>query len=110
MEGRDMMPLIKGGAPHYAYVTSAYGPFVMVRDDEYWYNAYLWGELPRLYYLPDDPELKNSIADANPEVCDRMQQRAVADAGGRIPELLRELAGSNIPGCTPMQATLDFIM
>jgi arylsulfatase A-like enzyme len=107
MDGKDLMPLIKGESPLYDHVTVGYGPFVMVRDDKYWYNAYLWGELARLYSIADDPELENTIAEENPEILKQMNRWALEDAGGLIPESLKELAGSNVPGCTPMEATLD---
>ncbi len=107
MDGKDLMPLVKGGPPLYEHVTVGYGPFVMVRDDEYWYNAYLWGEAPRLYHLSDDPDLKADVSDQKPDVLERMKRLAIEDAGGVIPDLLRDLAGSNIPGCTPMEAALE---
>jgi arylsulfatase A-like enzyme len=107
MDGNDLLPLIEASRSPRDHVTVGYGPFVMVRDEGYWYNAYLWGDLARLYYLPDDPDLNNNIAEENPDVVKRMQQWALDDAGGTIPESLRELAGSNIPGCTPMEAELD---
>lgn len=107
MDGKDLLPLINGGPRIYDHVTVGYGPFVMARDEEYWYNAYLWGEAARLYRLSDDPDLDNNIADENPDIVERMQARAIEDAGGEIPELLRELAGMNVPGCTPMEAKLD---
>ena len=109
MEGKNLLPLINGGAPLYDHVSVGYGPFVMVRDEEYWYNAYLWGEAERLYFLPDDPGLSDDIAGEKPDVLKRMRKWALDDAGGAIPGFLRELAGSNIPGCTPMEATLDIM-
>ena len=107
MDGADLMPLIKGGPSLRDHVTVGYGPFAMVRDEEYWYNAYLWGEMARLYRIADDPGLENNIAAENPDVVERMQNWAIEDAGGVVPQLLRDLAGMNLPGCTPMEAELD---
>jgi hypothetical protein len=86
----------------YDHTTTAWGPFVMVRDDDWWYNAYLWGDDPMLYKLADDPRLQNNVADQHPEVVKRMAERALGDAGGVIPDYLREVAESNVPGCTPL--------
>jgi arylsulfatase A-like enzyme len=107
MTGTDVLPLVEGGPPLYDHVTVGYGPFVMVRDEEYWYNAYLWGELARLYHVTDDPGLEKDIASDNPDIVARMHAWAVEDAGGEVPESLKEMAGMNIPGCTPMEAKLD---
>ncbi len=107
MDGKDLMPLITGGPRLRDHVSVGYGPFVMVRDEEYWYNAYLWGEAARLYHLADDPGLENNVAQDRPEIAKKMGESALRDAGGRVPELLKELAGMNIPGCTPMEARLD---
>jgi arylsulfatase A-like enzyme len=107
MNGRDLRPLIEGGSPLYDHVTVGYGPFVMVRDDDWWYNAYLWGDLGRLYYLPDDPGLENNVAKGNEKIIEQMHAWAIEDAGGNVPELLKDLAGMNVPGCTPMEAQLD---
>jgi arylsulfatase A-like enzyme len=58
MDGKDIWPLALGkGKEIYDHVTCGWGPFVMVRDRRYWYNAYLWGESPLLYDLEADPKL-----------------------------------------------------
>jgi len=101
MDGKDIWPLALGkGKKLYDHVTCAWGPFVMVRDKSWWYNAYLWGESPLLYDLKNDPWLKKNIARENPDVCERMKRLAIADAGGEVPESLRKLRGK--PGCTPL--------
>jgi len=101
MDGKDIWSLALGkGKEIYDHVTCGWGPFVMVRDKRWWYNAYLWGESPLLYDLESDPKLKKNIAQAHPDICQRMKDLAVADAGGKVPEFLRKLKGE--PGCTPL--------
>ena len=101
MDGKDIWPLALGkGKGIYDHVTCGWGPFVMVRDRRYWYNAYLWGESPLLYDLDADPKLERNIAVEHPHICERMKDMAIADAGGKVPDLLRKLRGA--PGCTPL--------
>ncbi len=101
MDGKDIWPLALGKKEEiYDHITCAWGPFVMVCDKDYWYNAYLWGEAPLLYNLKKDPKLEKNIAKEHPDICEEMKNRAIADAGGEIPEDLRKLRGK--PGCTPL--------
>jgi len=101
MHGKDIWPLALGkeGQMH-DHVTCGWGPFVMVRNKRYWYNAYLWGESPLLYDLESDPKLKKNIAEEYPHICQQMKNMAIADAGGEVPEFLKKLKGE--PGCTPL--------
>ncbi|RJP18691.1 MAG: sulfatase [Candidatus Abyssobacteria bacterium SURF_5] len=107
MEGKDLRPAIVEGKQLYDHATTGWGPFVMVRDHDYWYNAYLWGERPMLFDLRADPHLANNLADRKKDVVKRMSERALEDAGGMIPEHLRVAADMNIPGCTPLEAQLE---
>jgi len=101
MEGKDIWPLVSGREKEiYDHISCGWGPFVMVRDKHYWYNAYLWGEAALLYDLERDPKLKKNIAKEHPDICKRMKDLAIADAGGEIPQFLKELKGK--PGCTPL--------
>ena len=103
MDGKDIWPLALGkGDEIYDHITCGWGPFVMVRDKHYWYNAYLWGEVPLLYDLDSDPKLEKNIAEVHPDICEKMREQAIADAGGKIPEFLRKETGR--PGCTPLLA------
>jgi arylsulfatase A-like enzyme len=81
------------------YVTVAWGPLVTVVDETWWYNASIWGEGARLYRHKDDPHLETNLAESRPEICTTMLARAVADAGGSIPEAFKDYATK--PGCTP---------
>ncbi len=101
MDGKDIWPLALGKTEEiHDHITSAWGPFVMVCDKHYWYNAYLWGETPLLYDLERDPKLEKNIAKKHPDVCEKMKNMAITDAGGTIPEFLKGLKGR--PGCTPL--------
>ena len=101
MDGKDIWPLALGKEKEmYDHITCGWGPFVMVCDRCYWYNAYLWGESPLLYDLEADPKLEKNIAQEHPQICEQMKDLAIADAGGKIPEFLRKLKGES--GCTPL--------
>lgn len=103
MDGEDLWPLVRGtGGPRRDHVTVGWGAFVVVRDREYWYNAYAWGDLPLLYDLTNDPKLENNLAPAHPDICEKMKQIALRDAGGDIPDYLRRLAAEGARGCTPL--------
>ena len=103
MDGKDIWPLALGKADEiYDHITCGWGPMVMVRDKHWWYNAYIWGEAALLYNLDSDPKLENNIAQEHPDICEKMRQLAVADAGGEIPDSLRKATGE--PGCSPLLA------
>ncbi len=55
-----------------------------------------------LYDLRTDPLLSTNIAAQNANICERLKSLAIADAGGKIPEFLRQMSGQ--PGCTPLVA------
>lgn len=104
MEGKDIWPLALAKEKEiYHHISCGWGPFVMVRDKHYWYNAYLWGEAPLLYNLEKDPKLEKNIAQEHPDICKRMKDLAITDAGGKIPQFLKKLKGK--PGCTPLLAS-----
>jgi len=101
MDGENIWPLALGKEKEiYDHVTCAWGPIVMVRDWRWWYNAYLWGEVPLLFDLETDPKLENNIAKEHPDICERMKNLAIADAGGNIPDYIREATDG--PGCSPL--------
>ena len=106
MQGKDLSPAFIEGKELYDHTTTGWGPFVMVRDLDYWYNAYLWGDKPLLFDLKADPHLINNIADKKKDVVKKMADLALHDAGGVIPDILREVADMNIPGCTPLEPRL----
>jgi len=105
MTGLDFSPLLRGEADAYRdHTTTAWGPFVMVREGKYWYNAFLGREAERLYDMEADPTLRRNIAAERDDVCQRLADLAVADAGEPIPEWLLRMR--NQPGCTPLEPEL----
>jgi len=105
MTGLDFSPVLRGDQEaHRDHTTTAWGPFVMVRDARMWYNAFLGREAERLYDLQADAQLRRNLAAEHPEVCAHMAALAVADAGEPIPEWL--LGMRNQPGCTPLEPEL----
>jgi len=101
MDGKNIWPLALGKEKEiYDHITCAWGPIVMVRDRRWWYNAYLWGEVPLLFDLETDPKLENNIAKEHPDICERMKNLAIADAGGNIPGYIRKATDG--PGCSPL--------
>lgn len=99
MEGIDLWPAVIGGGKGREHVSIGWNATVTVINHEWWYNASVWGEAPLLHRLADDPDLQTDLAPAHPDVCRLMQERVVADAGGAIPELLRDFQVEL--GCTP---------
>lgn len=100
IDGRNLWPLVaKPDRTLREYVTVAWGPLVTVIDKTWWYNATIWGEDPLLYRYTTDKHLTKNLAPRHPRICEKMRQRAVADAGGKIPDYFRELTTRH--GCTP---------
>jgi arylsulfatase A-like enzyme len=102
IDGEDFWPSIEAGtAAGRSHVTIGWGPLVTVVTDEWWYNASIWGDGELLYELGRDPDLLVNVAEREPDVCAALRGRAIADAGGEIPEAF----GSYVdrPGCTPFE-------
>ena len=99
MQGIDLWPLVTTGDKGRDYVSIGWNATVNVIDDEWWYNASIWGEAPLLYRVREDPGLQHDMAPEHPEVCRMMQKRVLADAGGEIPDLLKDFQVEL--GCTP---------
>jgi arylsulfatase A-like enzyme len=105
MSGLDFSPLLRRETDkHREHSTTAWGPFVMVRERRWWYNAFLGQEAERLYDVKADPQLKKNVAADHPKICKRMAELAVADAGEPIPDWLLRMR--NQPGCTPLEPEL----
>jgi len=79
------------------YATIAWGPAITVINDRWWYNANIWGEGNLLYEINNDPDHVDNLAEQHPDICDKLRQLAIKDAGGTIPDLLEKFR--NWPGC-----------
>jgi len=99
MQGIDLWPIVKSGGKGREYVSIGWNATITVIDDEWWYNASVWGDAPLLHRLQEDPELMRDVAAEYPKVVELMRERVLADAGGEIPELLRDFEVEL--GCTP---------
>ncbi len=100
MDGINFWPAVKGGNQRLRdYVSVAWGPLVTVIDDQWWYNASIWGKGELLYDAGNDPHLENNLSEAHPDVCREMLNLAIDDAGGSIPEAFAQYQAK--PGCTP---------
>ena len=99
IHGRDFRPAIVSGAHREHVTVASWGTIVTVVDDEWWYNASIWGDQPLLYRHREDELLERNLASERPDVCERMQQAAVQDAGGDIPASFEEYRKQ--PWCSP---------
>jgi len=70
------------------HVTIGWGHAITVIDDQWWYNAGICREKPLLFNLVSDPHLTENLAYDAPDVCTRMYQLALADAGGDFGDYL----------------------
>jgi arylsulfatase A-like enzyme len=105
MTGLDFSPVLRGQSEsHRDHTTTAWGPFVLVREGRWWYNAFVGREAERLYDVEADPQLKRDVAAQNDDVCQRLADLAIADAGEPMPEWLLRMR--NQPGCTPLEPEL----
>lgn len=104
MDGIDFWPAIRSKDKRIRdYVTIAWGPLVTVIDDEWWYNASVWAEGELLYDIQNDSNLQKNLSKEHPEICKKMLDRAIQDAGGLIPDFFSAYAMK--PGCTPFVTT-----
>ncbi len=90
MEGLDLWPLVRQGGRGRDYVSIGWLATVSVIDNQWWYNASVWGDEPLLFDLTKDPNLLRDVASQHPDVCRMMHARVVADAGGEIPVEMEE--------------------
>ncbi|MGC8571576.1 MAG: hypothetical protein ACP5L1_09715, partial [Caldivirga sp.] len=66
------------------YVTSAFGNYVMYRDDEYWLISDREGSDAQLFNLKNDPELRRNIAGEAKDKVKELFSRITQDAGGKL--------------------------
>ncbi|WP_048062596.1 hypothetical protein [Caldivirga maquilingensis] len=76
----------KGSAAR-GYVTSAFGNYVMYRDNEYWLISDRRGLNIQLYDLRNDAELKRNIVNEATDKVKELFSRIISDAGGKLEPL-----------------------
>ncbi len=90
MEGINFWPAVLDESKDIRnHTTTAWGSVVTVINENWWYNATLWGDQPLLFSLKDDPELTINLAKEHPDICKHMLEMAHEDAKGEIPEYLK---------------------
>lgn len=91
------------------HATIGWQSIVTVIDDEWWLNCRVNGKGAFLYNLKKDPGMKKNVADANPDIVNRLFSQAVHDAGGRFPDYIMEQAekAEDIPGCSAVAAKVS---
>jgi arylsulfatase A-like enzyme len=87
MEGQDLSAFFKGEEPEErAHFTLGFHDHVWTSDDRYVMFSRYDGSEARLYDLEKDPEMKNDVAGAHPDVVQRMfGNYVIKDAGGPLP-------------------------
>ena len=89
IDGKNFWPsIIDKSKKIQDHVTIGWSSLITVINDQWWYNANIWGEGSLLYSLKEDPNLVNNVAEKHPKVCEKMLNFAIQDAGGKIPEIL----------------------
>lgn len=91
LSGLNIWDYVEGkGSVVRGYVTSAFGNYVMYRDDEYWLISDRGGSNTQLYDLKSDPVLKRNIAGEAIDKVKELFSRIINDAGGRLEPLPTE--------------------
>ena len=86
VDGRNLWEWVTGEREdRREYMTSIFGGWVWCRDEDYAYISDLDGEHRRLYDLHEDPGQHSNIAEERPDICERMYNRILRDAGGSLP-------------------------
>ena len=104
----DGLPFIddalNGGAGERDHVTVAWGSAVTVITDEWWFNCKVDGTGVLLHNLEAEDPFASNVADRHPKLVEELFRQARADAGGRLPNWLVELARSqaDAPGCSDL--------
>jgi len=86
MDGEDLTVMFDDADPPARdYWTTAYSANVAAGDGRWLLIADNQGKERRLFDTEDDPDEQNDVADANPDVVDRLWQNILNDAGGTMP-------------------------
>ena len=88
------------------HATVGWGAGVTVIEQAWFFNCKADGSGPFLYDLGADDPYGRNVADEHPDVVQELYATALADAGGAIPDYIRELARSqkDAPGCSALAA------
>lgn len=93
----------KGGRDH---ATIGWGSTITVVTDRWWFNCKADGTGPFLYDLSSAKPFKKNVASKNKNIVNTLFAKAIADAGGSIPEWIVDLAKNqtDAPGCSALAA------
>ncbi|HME56229.1 MAG TPA: sulfatase [Candidatus Lokiarchaeia archaeon] len=84
-QGRDLAPLLDGATiPELDHVSCGFNEFVLVRTTRHAYIADFHFEREKLYDLDADPDQLVDVSGQNPDICEKMREYALADAGGEM--------------------------
>jgi arylsulfatase A-like enzyme len=106
----DGIPFLKdaiaGKAGQRDHATVGWGSAVTVITERWWLNCKIDGTGVLLHDLNSSKPFARNVAEANPEVVNRLFAQAKEDAGGSFPDWLMEIAReqADAPGCSPLAA------
>ncbi len=87
VDGEDLIPLMSGqSGPQRDHVTCGCRRYVWLRDERYVYIAVADGTYPQLFDLRSDPGQFNNMAPDHPDICSKMHEKVLEDAGGPLPD------------------------
>jgi arylsulfatase A-like enzyme len=104
MEGIDLLPAIEGKATEKRrHVSVGWRGDIMVRTERFWYAGRLDRSEELLFDLQTDPEFRNNIAQDRRDKCGEMNEQALRDAGGKIPEYVMNFPKYEVLGGLPWE-------
>jgi arylsulfatase A-like enzyme len=107
IDGRSFWKaVVENGEPIRDHVTVAWGSAVTVITEQWWMNCKIDGKGAFLYDLSNGAPSEKNVADQNKRMVDELFAKAVADAGGKFPDFIMELAKgqADAPGCSALAA------
>lgn len=107
IDGRSFwMTAFEGGPPIRDHVTVGWGPAMTVLADRWWFNCKVDGRGAFLHDRTRPDPFARNLAEDEPGTVRELFQIGAADAGGRFPDYLLDLAANatDAPGCSPFAA------
>jgi arylsulfatase A-like enzyme len=102
MEGIDLLSVIEGKvSERRRHVSVGWRGDVMVRTEKYWYAGRLDRSDELLFDLQTDPQFEHNLGREKREICQEMNERALRDAGGKIPEYVMKFPKYEVLGGLP---------